>query len=170
MSDDITTTLELTETTYVPIARAAKLLGLPAAYLNRLTDDGQLPYLEPLPHKRFYCLRDVETALSRLAHANMPPAPAETLIDWVEFSARAAKALKWLKVETWGQLRTLPKEQILGAPNVGLGTLREIQKKLAAHDAQMTLWQENQEEEAPLAITHPPEIVDAPAVYDGDQS
>jgi hypothetical protein len=39
---------------YIPISQLAAATGLPAAHLKRLTDDGKLPYLEPLPHKRHY--------------------------------------------------------------------------------------------------------------------
>lgn len=112
-----------TPPSYVPIAELSRLTGLPQTFIKRLTDDGKLPYLEPLVHKRFYCLRDVEVALSKIAHATMAPAPVAMPIDLGDFGVRAAKVLRLLGIKTWEQLAALPKAELAAAPGIGKGTL-----------------------------------------------
>jgi len=159
---EIPGTIEMTATTYLLLPQLAQQLGLPQTYLKKLTDSGQIPYLDSGRH-RHYNADDVTVALSRIAHANLPQAPSETPLDFTEFTTRAAKVLKLLKVITWEQLAALPKEQLLAAPNIGTRTMEEIGRKLAAQQAQRHLWSETEEE------AQPRETAVAPAVYDGDQ-
>jgi hypothetical protein len=151
-------------TIYLPITQLSTVTGLPAAYLKRLTDQGALPYLEPLPHKRFYCLDDVAQALSRLAHANMKQV-TETPIDYGEFSARVTKVLKLRGIASWEQLATTAETDLLSAPNFGRGCLREVQAKLAARNKQGTLWATPQES-ATNSGTEEPRPTDTGAVHE----
>jgi hypothetical protein len=134
-------------TVYILLPELSRLTGLPRTYLKKLTDTGQLPYLDSGRH-RHYNVEDVTVALSKLAHARMPQI-TESPIDFREFSTRAAKVLKLLRVTTWEQLVALPKEQLAGAPNIGPHTLTQIEQKLAARQQQGSLF--------------------APATYDGDE-
>lgn len=155
------TTVELTSTVYILPPELSRQMGLPQTYLKKLADAGQIPFLDSGRHRHFN-VEDVAYALSRIAHDRMQKPAPETPLDFAEFSTRAAKVLKLLKVDTWEQLAALPKEQLWGAPNVGCVTLREVQTKLASRQQQGSLWAEPASNPTPVETVEP--------TYDGDAS